>query len=152
MLFRTHLLFSLLIGSMLFSFFDINPFLFVFFVVVGGMLPDIDKGSSKINNTLFVTKPIAFVTRHRGIFHSIFLALLVSGALAFYNIYEGIALFIGYTSHLLIDSLNYAGVKWLHPIPVLHVKGFIETGSITEHILTVVLGISVLVRMWYLIF
>lgn len=152
MLFRTHLFFSLLIGSLIFQYFEINPFFFVGLAVIGGMIPDIDKGSSKINNILKITKPIAFMTRHRGMFHSLFFAVLVSGPFMLYSFTAGIALFIGYLGHMLIDSLNYAGIRWLHPIQKFHTKGFIETGSWGEHILTIFLAVVFLVRLKFLLF
>lgn len=153
MLFRTHALFSLLIAVFLFNYFDFNRYLFVALVVLGGMIPDIDKGSSKINNLLKITKPIAYVVRHRGMFHSLFLAILISGIVyAFVNQIAGIALFIGYLGHLLIDGLNHAGVNLIHPLKKLHISGFIETGSIAEHILTIFLAVMFLIRLKFLLF
>jgi inner membrane protein len=153
MLFRTHLLFSLLIGTLVLGFFDINPFLFVALVVLGGMLPDIDSSSSKINKILKVTKPIAYVVKHRGIFHSIFIGSLFAGVIAFYvNNAMGIALLIGYLGHLLLDGLNYAGVNLIHPFQKLHISGFIETGTMTEHVITITLGILFLIRLKFMLF
>lgn len=153
MLFRTHALFSLLIGILVFSYFDMNVFLFLLLVVLGGMLPDIDKGSSKINNLLIITKPIALMTRHRGMFHSLFFAALIPGAFILYiDQTAGIALLIGYLGHLVIDGMNLAGINFIHPLQKLHIAGFIETGSWAEHMLAVVLGILFLVRINVLLF
>ncbi|MBW2992415.1 metal-dependent hydrolase [Candidatus Woesearchaeota archaeon] len=152
MLFRTHALFALLIGTLIYQYFSFNPYFFVFLVFVGAVIPDIDKGTSKINNFLKITKPIAFVTRHRGIFHSLFFAVLISVLVHLYNHVAGIALFIGYMSHVLLDGLNHAGVNLIHPLQKLHISGFIETGSWGEHILTVFLGVVFLLRLRVLLF
>ena len=153
MLFRTHALFALLIGTAVFQYFSLNKFLFILLVIAGASIPDIDKGTSKINNTLKITKPISFMTRHRGIFHSIFSAILIPGAVFYYvNQTAGIALFIGYLSHILIDGLNYAGVNLIHPLQKLHISGFIETGSWQEHTLTIIFGILFIIRLRFLLF
>jgi inner membrane protein len=153
MLFLTHLLFSLLLGTLSFKFFGLQPVLFVALVVLGGLLPDMDKANSKINNMLKITKPIAHMVRHRGIFHSIFLGALLAGLLAFYvNNVMGIALLIGYVGHLLIDGLNHAGVNLLHPIQKMHISGFIETGSLAEHIVTILIVVALLVSLKVVLF
>lgn len=153
MLFRTHLLFSLLIGTLALGFFKLNPFLFLGLVVLGGMLPDIDRSTSTINNILRVTKPIAHMVRHRGIFHSVFIGSLFAGLIAFYvNNEMGIALLMGYVGHLLLDGLNYAGVNLIHPLQKLHISGFIETGTITEHVITLILGVLFLIRLKFMLF
>ena len=153
MLFRTHLLFSLLIGTLVFQYFDFNPYLFVALVVIGGMIPDIDKGSSKINNMLKVTKPISFVTRHRGFFHSLLFGVLIAAiVISYFNKPAGIALLIGFLSHILIDGLNHAGVNLIHPLQKLHISGPIETGSLSEHIITIIIAIFFLIRMKMLMF
>jgi membrane-bound metal-dependent hydrolase YbcI (DUF457 family) len=142
-----------LIASLLFTFFKIHPVLFFALVVFGGLIPDIDKTSSTINNTLKITKPIASVVRHRGIFHSIFIGAIAAGLIAYYvNNEMGIALLIGYFGHLIIDSLNHAGVNFIHPIQKMHISGFIETGSLAEHIITIILGVLFLIRIKFLIF
>jgi inner membrane protein len=153
MLFRTHLLFSLLTGTLVFGFFELNPFLFVGLVVLGGMLPDIDSRSSKINKIVKFTKPVAYVVKHRGIFHSIFIGSLFAGVIAFYvNNAMGIALLIGYMGHLLLDSLNYAGVNLIHPLQKMHISGFIETGTMAEHVITVILGVLFLISLKFVLF
>jgi len=41
----------------------------------------------------------------------------------------GLAMFIGYSSHLVLDSLNPTGVKWLIPLKDFKLHGPIRTGS-----------------------
>ena len=153
MLFRTHLIFSLLIGTLTFQYFNFNPYLFVALVALGGMIPDIDKTGSTINNTLKITKPITLITKHRGLFHSLFFGALISSLIIFYfNKPIGVALLIGFLSHILIDGLNEAGVNFIYPLQKLHLSGPIETGSVSEHILTIILTIFFLIRIKILFF
>ena len=44
----------------------------------------------------------------------------------------GIALFIGFASHLVIDGFTKQGTSFLHPLARLHLSGFIETGKVGE--------------------
>lgn len=122
-----------------------NIFIFFSFLLIGALLPDIDQPNSFIVNKIpWLLKPISMLTKHRGIFHSLLAAFLLS-ALVFY-IYKpfGFALFLGYTSHLFIDGFTQQGVNFLHPISKLHLSGFIETGKLLEHVLLVLLITAVL--------
>ena len=79
MMFRTHLAFALLVGLLTMSLFDLNKYLFVSLVLFAGILPDIDYPRSKIGKKLrAVSVPIKFLFGHRGIFHSVFMAGIIS--------------------------------------------------------------------------
>ncbi len=143
MMFRTHLIFSFLIGLLVLKFLNFgNVYLFLLAVLIGGMLPDIDKSNSKIGRK---TKPISvFVemfTSHRGFFHSLFplaIIYLVFNYLLKLN-YMGYGLIIGYLGHLIIDAINYGGIKFFYPLSNFKINGFIKTNSVTEYILFFVL-------------
>ena len=142
--FKTHIAFALLSGLLLVDYFPAgNKILFLAFVLIGSSLPDIDNASSKIGQRL---KPISTFIQlflgHRGIFHSIFLAILMPGLVYFYfSKAYGIALFAGYISHLFIDALTKKGVNFLNPFLNLRMSGFIETGSILEFALFVLIAV-----------
>jgi len=54
---------------------------------------------------------------HRGISHSPFAWLVfVAGALAVRDRTVGLAVGVGYGSHLLLDSLSSSGIQWLFPV------------------------------------
>ncbi|MGQ9641282.1 MAG: metal-dependent hydrolase [Candidatus Bathycorpusculaceae bacterium] len=72
---------------------------------------------------------------HRGIIHSLSAALIATFIVwvisLFYNL-EQLAVmgfFLGYMSHLIIDSLNPTGIAWLQPIKKAKVSNGIRTGS-----------------------
>jgi inner membrane protein len=133
MLWKTHLAFGFLAGIALMPFFNHTHFLIYFgLVLFGALLPDIDNPDSKVGRYFpFVGK----IVGHRGIVHSFVVGVPVC-ALVWYFIGSayGIALLIGYASHLLIDGLTEEGINFLHPIAKFHLSGFIRTGKLGEWI------------------
>jgi len=151
MLGRTHLAFGFLTALIMKNIVPTgNIFIFFSMVLLGSLLPDIDSPKSKIVNKFpWLLKPVSAVTKHRGVFHSLILAIPIS-ALVFYFISKpyGIALFIGYFSHLLIDGLTQEGVNFLHPFSKLHLSGFIETGKLVEHIILIGIVVAILLKLF----
>jgi len=131
---KTHLAFGFLSGLFALNHLRIgNKLLFFIFVLFGSLLPDVDHPESKLGRKV---KIIGLIFRHRGIFHSIWAGAFLSAVLWFFvNKSCAIGLFIGYFSHLLIDGFTIQGINFLHPIGNLHLKGFIETGTVGEWVL-----------------
>jgi len=141
MRFRTHLAFSFLISLLIINSFNIqNKTIFIIILLVASALPDIDSYKSKIGKKI---KPISFLInlffRHRGIFHSLSLLILISALIALINHEIAAAFFIGYLSHLVLDSLTPEGVMFFYPFSRKRTKGFIRTGSLFENILLILL-------------
>jgi len=136
MMFRTHLPFSLLFGSLFLGFAGINTVLFFILVAAGSLIPDMDHKNSWINNRLKISKVLPYFTEHRGVMHSLILGfgMLAFVWIVFDKIYA-VPLFIGFVSHILIDGLTPSGVNFLHPLGELHLRGFIDTGSWKESII-----------------
>jgi len=138
MLARTHLAFGFLTALFLQSTIPYsNKYIFFALVLLGALIPDIDKQNSKISQKIpIIPKIIQILTTHRGIFHTIFSAILIPGLIyIFISKPYGFALFFGYISHLLIDGLTKSGVNLLYPFLELRIAGPIQTGKITEHVL-----------------
>jgi len=140
-MFRTHLVFSFLIGLLIISSFDIqNKTIFIIILLIASVLPDIDSYKSKIGKKV---KPLSFLINiflgHRGIFHSVFLLILISLLIMLASYEITIAFFVGYLSHLILDSLTPEGVMFFYPFSKKKTKGFIRTGSLVENILFVLL-------------
>jgi len=136
MMFRTHIIFSFLISFLIISSFDIqNKIVFVVILLIASALPDIDSYKSKVGKKI---KPISFLINiflgHRGIFHSLFLPILISMLIAIINQEIAAAFFIGYLSHLVLDSLTPEGVMFFYPFSKKRTKGLIRTGSLWENI------------------
>lgn len=138
MLAKTHLAFGVLAGILLLPLVgSVDPILFFALVLIGSLFPDIDAPNSKISKKIpIIPWLIAAVSKHRGIFHSVWFAIAISFTLAYFTeTMFGIALLIGYLSHLLADGLTTQGVNLIHPIGRIHLAGFIETGKTGELVL-----------------
>jgi len=143
MLLRTHLAFGLLLGLLSLKYLNVpNTYLFLLMVCFASALPDVDESSSKIGRKI---KPLSWFIEqtfgHRNFFHSIF--PLIALFVVFFYILDwnvaGIALLLGYGSHLFIDMFNYMGIGLLYPLYKGRITGFIKTGGIIEHIIFFIL-------------
>lgn len=136
MKFRTHLAFSFLISILIINSFNIqNKIIFIIIMLIASALPDIDSYKSKLGKKI---KPVSFLINillgHRGIFHSPFLPILVSLLIMLINYEIAAAFFIGYISHLVLDSLTPKGIMIFYPFSKKRTKGLIRTGSLWENI------------------
>ena len=97
---------------------------------------DIDENESYIGRRIKpLSSAIEFLFKHRGIFHSIFMALLIFlGFWQFGYIQYGYGFFVGYLSHLIADGLTVEGVRIFYPLSRLTVRGFARTNGIFEKI------------------
>ena len=141
MRFRTHIIFSFLISLLIINCFNIqNKIIFIVILLIASALPDIDSYKSKVGKKI---KPLSFLINiflgHRGIFHSLFLLILILLFIMLINYEITAAFFIGYLSHLVLDSLTPEGVMFLYPFSKKRIQGFIRTGSLFENILFVLL-------------
>lgn len=148
MMWHTHLAFGFLFGLLSLPFVNHgNIYIFFVFVLFGALLPDIDKPESKVGSRIKpVSNLIQAIFGHRGIVHTVWGMLILCGLFWFFvNKTYGIALAVGFLSHLLIDGLTKMGINFLHPVARLHLSGFVETGTISETIvLVVIIALSVI--------
>ncbi|MBD3361317.1 metal-dependent hydrolase [Candidatus Woesearchaeota archaeon] len=136
MMYHTHLVFGLLFALLVLAFINpANKYIFLAVVVLAALLPDIDHENSKINSKIPGLRFLSKVFGHRGFLHSIWipLALWLIIDFGFHSRY-GSAVFIGYLSHLFSDGLTRSGINIVHPFKQLRIQGFIETGSVLEHL------------------
>ena len=113
------------------------------------VLPDIDTVKSKAGKALepFSTV-ISFVFRHRGFLHSfVFAAIVYFGIRYIFSPAIATAAVIGYSSHLLLDSLTKEGVMPLWPLSEMKLKGFIKTGGLAEKLLFAAMVALLLLRL-----
>ncbi|MBW2977605.1 metal-dependent hydrolase [Candidatus Woesearchaeota archaeon] len=151
MLARTHLAFGFLAAIWLKPMIVTNnTYIFLALFLLGTILPDLDNEHSLINSKIpIIPHILAIFLKHRGIFHSIYLAILFPGLVWFFiNKSYGVALFLGYTSHLLIDGFTKAGVNLLHPLSHFKIEGPIATGKIKEHVLLAILIALIVIKLF----
>jgi len=144
MMFLTHTLFSVFLGLLLFYFdFSIIAALFVLF---GGIFPDIDQPKSKIGRKVFVLSFIInFLFGHRKFIHSLLFGFILLFLFSLFDFYYGIAFFIGFIGHLLLDGLTRQGVQPFYPVFDYRLRGFIKTNSFLEYVFSVLVCFGILV-------
>jgi len=154
MLARTHVAFGLLCGVYLLEYISpaigkMESILFYALVVFASLLPDIDSHNSVISRKLWpLSKLVHILAKHRGIFHSIFLNAYLGAVVFFFNPLYGMAIFIGYASHLLIDATTLEGIDFLYPISRFKIAGPIRTGGFAEKIVFFVILGLILVKIF----
>ena len=135
MIFPTHALFSLLICLILKLPLD-------FGLIFGATLPDIDYPYSYLGEMFpSISSWINKKHGHRSITHSVYWSLLFGG-LCFVEP-KILTLFIGYSSHILLDMFTYTGVKLFYPLNTSFTlfNGPVETGSKTDKVIAVIFAI-----------
>jgi len=128
-MFKTHLVVSLLFALILFPFFSLDKGVFLVVFIIGALLPDIDTQTSFIGKKF---KIFGWLFLHRGIFHSIWMLILLTGILWAFETNLALAFGLGYFSHLMLDSLNHAGIRPFHPLLKTRIKGYFKTNGIAE--------------------
>lgn len=127
---RTHLAIGLAVALLFLP--HVN-YKLVFFpvVLIAALLPDIDSpGSAFGHNSIF--RPLQFVAKHRGVFHSFSFCIVASVALAFLLPILALPFFLGYGSHLFSDSFTKEGITPFWPWKRTS-NGLIRTGGTTEY-------------------
>jgi len=130
MMFRTHLAASLLILLVLAPFYESKIFLIIF--ILGTIMPDIDTPTSFLGRRF---KLFGWLFLHRGIFHSVWMLLVLSLIVWIASPMAGTAFGLGYGLHLLLDAFNHAGIRPFHPLSKLKIKGIFKTNGIFENAL-----------------
>ena|SRR3989344_1904925 len=139
MMFKTHLLFSLLIALLIFNYFDLNPYVFVLILVLAGSLPDIDHAKSFIGRRLFIFSWLVnLFFGHRRLIHSIMFASILSLTIKLSFGSYWVPFYIGYLSHLFLDILTKQGLYIFYPSS-FRLGGFIKTNGLIEKLFLMVL-------------
>lgn len=132
----SHVSFAFLCGILLLNL--INPsniFIFLLLVSIFGFVPDIDSANSFIGKKF---KLLSFLPPHRGFVHSIlfmiFLSIIIFYFTKSYDYF--FAVIIGFSSHLLLDSLTPSGTKPFWPSE-LRFRWKIRTNSLVDYLITI---------------
>ena len=147
MLFYTHLMIGIVAFILTKNFFSGgNEIIFFLLVLLASVFPDIDDGKSKIKKASgIIGSIISFTFKHRGIFHSVFMALgffLITAI--FWNSYYAFAILIGYGSHLFGDIITPMGLKLFYPLSDFKIRGPIRVGGLGEWVILFGMGLVVL--------
>ena len=129
MLWKTHLVIGLAFALLFLP--GVNhKLIFLPVVLICSLLPDIDSPGSQFGHHWYY-RPLQFVSKHRGAFHSLTFCIL--GSLIFAFIFPILALpfFLGYSSHLIADSFTQEGITPFWPLKRVS-SGIVRTGGHTE--------------------
>ena len=135
MRFRSHLVFGIFLYFVSDFYFEFNDkiILFLLFLVMS-IFADIDIHTSFIGHKFKIVSYFTeFIFQHRGIMHSLWVAVV------FYLLLKplgyGIAV-IGYIGHLFLDALNKQGVRLFWPF--FRVRGVFACGKIVDAIIFII--------------
>ncbi|MFP4424332.1 MAG: metal-dependent hydrolase [Candidatus Woesearchaeota archaeon] len=116
--------------------------------LLASLLPDIDTAESKLGRrTKYLSWLLKFGLEHRGPIHSFLFMIICAAILQLYIPAFVLPFILGYTSHLILDSLNYKGTRPFWPLGY-RIKGFIKNGSIMEYTLLITIITVFLILHW----
>lgn len=140
---RTHLLFGLAIALSVKGASQ-DP-LFLSFAAASSLLPDVDSTATKMGKRFpKLSRALNLIFGHRNLTHCLDFALSLSLASALIlGLWHGLALSMGYLSHLFLDSLTKGGIK----LSVLSGRRvglrLFRTGGLADH-LTAALSLALI--------
>ena len=150
MLLRTHIMFAILISLIFFNYVN-NKFIFVIMVLVATVIPDLDSSRSSYGRHL-VFRPLQFITKHRGIFHSFTTAVILAGLIAIKWPIASFGFFIGFSVHLILDSFTKEGIVPFWPLKWKSNGPLVSGGRIEETLFLGLIFIDVLLFFLIVIF
>ena len=98
--------------------------------LIATYIPDIDTKHSKIGQYFFL-RPMQWVVKHRGMFHSFIFLILITLFFVFFIPVLALGFFLGYGLHLFADSFTIEGIKPFYPFGKKSC-GKIRTGGKSE--------------------
>jgi inner membrane protein len=130
---RTHALTGLFVGLLVISVTQVSlvqSFFLVLTAIFGSLLPDIDSPKAYLGRKI---KIISWISKHRGIFHSV-----IPLAIGYFSLQYVVgqnyafAFAAGFLSHLILDMITKEGIR-LFPFG-FHIRGPIKVGGFAEYI------------------
>ncbi len=119
---------------------------FIPIVLLSSLLPDIDTAYSYLGRKR-VFRPLQFFVRHRGLIHSFTFVIIAAVLLAMFIPVVAFPFFLGYSLHLLADSVTVEGIRPFWPWKD-EVSGKIRTGGVVEYVL---FGVFTLISLFFLV-
>jgi inner membrane protein len=145
--YHSHLLFALLLALYTKCYFGGGIF-FIFFILVGALLPDLDETKSYLGRRVPLLPGLSkFLFGHRGIYHSLPFAILLALFINIFSFKTAVAIFIGYMSHLFLDATTKQGIQPFWPLKA-RIHGPITTGSIVEKAFTIILFALIVLKLF----
>jgi inner membrane protein len=118
---KTHIIGGMAAGLAISQFTNYDPVLLVGAGVLGGLIPDICHGGSKIGRTFpLVSKLINILFGHRSFTHSLLFLFIVATLLHSFVVNEAVIVGIlaGMISHYILDMSTKQGIKLFFPFSI----------------------------------
>lgn len=138
---RTHLALIVLL-ILIFAPYMNHPIIFGVFAFAASLIPDIDSENSLVGKYK-VLRIFQLFTKHRGMIHSISFCTLISVLLALFLPILAFPVYLGYSVHLLADSITLEGIQPFWPLK-RRSDGWIRTNSSVEHAIFLTLVLATL--------
>lgn len=135
MLFRTHIAIAIFFILLFLSKVE-HKISFVLVLFIAAALPDIDTRFSKIGKKK-IFRFLQFFVKHRGLLHSFFLLIFITLVLVLFIPIISLPFFLGYSSHLVMDSFTIEGIYPFYPLKK-RISGNIKTGSKAEIVVLII--------------
>ncbi len=129
MLIRTHLAFVILLIMIFVRHVSDKP-IFIIVALIATILPDIDTGFSHVGHKWYL-KPVQIFVKHRGIIHSLTMAVFLSVLISIFYPVLSLGFFLGYSVHLFMDSFTKDGIQPFWPLKY-KTSGPVKTGGRIE--------------------
>jgi len=110
-----------------------NKIVFATIALISSILPDIDSAYSTIGKYK-VLRIFQFFVKHRGAIHSLTFCVALALIFSFFMPPLAFPFFLGYSMHLLADSLTLEGIMPFWPSKTT-INGRVTTGSYTESVI-----------------
>jgi len=132
-------------------FFNTENFITFFIgIILGTIIVDIDSKKSRVGRH-YIFRPLQFFIKHRGIMHTLIIAILLTLIISIFDIYFAFAFFIGYAGHLFLDALTVNGIMLFYPLTKKKIKFKITTNGIFEKIFFIILLITNILLTYFFI-
>jgi inner membrane protein len=136
MLFRTHIAVAIFFILLFLSKVE-HRISFVLILFAAAVIPDVDTRFSKVGKKK-IFRLLQFFVKHRGLFHSFLFLIFITLILVLFVPVISLPFFLGYSSHLMMDSFTIEGVYPFYPLKK-RIFGSIKTGGKNEIIFLIII-------------
>ncbi|WP_058305980.1 metal-dependent hydrolase [Gracilibacillus massiliensis] len=147
---KTHIMGGIASTVAISHFYTYEPVMFIIAGAIGGIIPDICHGGSKIGRKFpLISRVVNTIFGHRTFTHSLLFLVLMNLVLSLFINNQSIitGLLVGMVSHFVLDAATKKGIKLLYPLQfTIRFPLSIKTGGQME---TLILLALTLVTIYY---
>ncbi|UOQ84102.1 metal-dependent hydrolase [Gracilibacillus salinarum] len=142
---KTHLMGGIATATVVATYTEYDPVLFIAAGAIGGLIPDICHGGSKIGRRFpLLSKIINSIFGHRTFTHSLLFIVVMRFVLTMFITNQSIIMGVlaGMVSHFVLDAMTKNGIKLFYPVNItVRFPVTTRTGGAVEHVVLLVLTI-----------